>query len=198
MPKQQDIDVLKELHPEYNSVLIKIALSKAIKDSGEGSFIEKARRHLLKFRPPNKEKQKINKPIVLPTKQKRGRKPLHKGKKVLGGTKKTVRDFWLDYDNAMDLALNDNFPDTPQPKGNYAKTKHFLRTHWKHVQYFRLVDLRRTLADKYPEMAQHSGFRTRRWGNAYYWENTGEIAEKPLWKKIDKHKLLNIFYIPEP
>ena len=125
-----------------------------------------------------------------------GRKPLFRGKLIQGGTKKTVRDFWLENVNPIDIAKDDTIFASAQPGDNYRKTKQFLKEDWKDKELFTLPELIEALTKKYPEKAKQNGkFRVQRWGNAFYWENTGEIATKPLWKK-QKHQIyLNIFFV---
>ena len=123
----------------------------------------------------------------------RGRRPLHRGKMLLAGNNGKVPLFW-DRTNAFEEALDDSVFPNSQPGGNYAKTKHFLKTKWKHVEEFTLPELKDALAEKYPENADYNGFRLQRWHEAYYWENTGEIAIKPIYKKATYRTYHNIFY----
>jgi hypothetical protein len=124
----------------------------------------------------------------------RGRPPLNRGKMLSAGKKGKVPIFW-DSPNAFEHALDDSmFPDA-QPKGNYAKTKHFLKTAWCNKEEFTLPELKEALGEKYPEQADYNGFRLQRWHEAYYWEGTGKVAVKPLYKKATYRTYHNIFYV---
>jgi len=125
--------------------------------------------------------------------KKRGRKPLNRGKMILGGTKTYSKSFW-DSPNAMNEATNDDFYPKAQPKGNYLKTKNFLKNDWKEIEFFKLPDLVSSLEEKYPLKSAYNGFRVQRWGDASYWSKTGKIAIKPLWKKKNRNTYTNIFY----
>lgn len=131
-------------------------------------------------------------------KSKRGRKSLGRGKQVIGGTKNTYRCWWQENgDSALEMARDDSVFPEAQPGGNYALTKEFLRVEWKNKFEFTLPELKEALAEKYPEKADHSGFRLQRWGNASYWERTDGVAVKPIWKQLERKKYMNIFYVGE-
>ena len=123
----------------------------------------------------------------------RGRRPLNRGKMLLAGKNGKVTGFW-ERDDAMDVALDDRLFKEAQPKGNYAKVKHFLQNGWSNVEEFTLPELKKALGEKYPEKADYNGFRLQRWHEAYYWEKTGEIAVKPIYKKATYRSYHNIFY----
>ena len=128
--------------------------------------------------------------------KKRGRKPLYRGKVILGGTKNTYRCWWEENgDMALDMARDDKYFPEAQIGGNYALVKEYLRNEWKNRFEFTLPELKQAMAEKYPEKARHSGFRLQRWGNASYWERSDGVAVKPLWKQIERKKYMNIFWI---
>jgi len=125
--------------------------------------------------------------------KKRGRKPQHCGKLVLGGTKFNCKSFWNSY--TIEQARDDSFLPEAQPGGNYSKVKEFLRTDWKHKEKFKLPELICELTKKYNSTESYSeSFRLQRWGDAQYWENTGNVAIKPLWKRLTRQEVLNVFY----
>jgi len=127
------------------------------------------------------------------SKKKRGRKPQHRGKLVLGGTKFNRKSFWNSY--TLEQAQDDGFLPEAQPGGNYSKVKEFLKTDWKYKEKFKLPELIEALSKKYNNTESYSeSFRLQRWGDAQYWENTGNIAIKPLWKRLTRQEVLNVFY----
>jgi hypothetical protein len=140
-----------------------------------------------------KQKAVIEKKEPEPTKKKRGRKPSNKGKKVLGGTKNFPTSFW-NYHDAIEKAVNDEHFPNAISKGNYQLVKTFLKEDWANVDMFRLPDLLEALEKKYPDQTTHNGFTMQRWGDAYFWRDTIEVAVKPLWKQFSRNEYHNIFY----
>lgn len=114
-------------------------------------------------------------------------------RRVVGGSSNFNKSFW-DQENAIQLAVDDNEFVDAQPKGNYFKTKYFLRTDWAHVESFMIVDLQKQLTEKYPEDLCGGVFNIQRWGDGIYNANNGQLLVKPLWKKLSYQNFANIFY----
>jgi hypothetical protein len=126
-------------------------------------------------------------------KKKVGRKPLNRGKIVLGGA--NFKSFWKN-EKALEWALDDSLFPQAQPKGNYMLVKNLLRGDWKHKFSFSAIELRKEMERRHPErIGNDNAFKVQRWGDAMYWETTGEMASKPLWKKISRKEYQNIFYV---
>lgn len=197
------INELNQLYTDRKAV--KLALCRAVvmipnQNSIQKETIFRLAKNLLeenKKVPEPKKKEAIE--IITDTqpkeKSKRGRKPFHRGKLILGGTKKAIQNFWRDIKDAERVAADDKYYPEAQPGGNYKRTKIFLREDWNKKSQFTLTNLKEELTKKYPNKSDFGGFRLQRWGNASYWANTGKIAIKPLWKKISRFDYKNIFYL---
>lgn len=114
-------------------------------------------------------------------------------KKVVGGSKNFNLSFW-DQEDSIELAVNDEYFQDAQPKGNYFITKEFLRNDWKHIEIFSIVNLQKELTNKYPNKNNGSGFSLQRWGDGIYDFHTKKLLAKPLWKRSDHNNFFNIFY----
>lgn len=186
--------------PHYKKSQLKLVLSKAISSITVESALTEDR--VLRLAKLYLKDIKIEKPVGvtsvdIPESEikinKRGRKPLHRGKLYRAGTKHCRQDFWKDNLDPEKIAKDDLYFPKAQPGGNYALVKDFLRNEWKNVETFKLNDLKMELKNKYPERCKSGEFRVQRWGNAHYWQNNGEIAIKPLWRNINRFECRNLF-----
>ena len=137
---------------------------------------------------------------VIPTVQKKVRKKRVSNKPTKGKT--CVGKFWSKYDDqAMDIATDDNiFPESIRT-GNYALTKQFFQNDFKCKKEFTLKEFRDGLNTKYAdtEFTEHNGqFRIQiiPWSEGMFYELSGELQTKPIFKKISRGLYQNIFYIP--
>jgi hypothetical protein len=151
------------------------------------------------------EQEKAKEEVVVKPRKPRKVNPnkVVKGKTKAGGEGST-RDFWLNHgDDGYDMVRDDSILSQCQTTGgNYEKTKIFLRTDWKHREFFTRTELEKALTEKYPEESSYnsnSTFRVqhRGWAFGVYYVLSGDMAVKPIFRRIGRGKFENVFYVEE-
>ena len=72
-------------------------------------------------------------------------------------------------------------------------------TDWAEKEFFTRTEIEKALTEKYPEESMYNSKSTfrlshRGWATGIYYVNTGELAIKPIYKRVGRGKLENIFY----
>lgn len=127
-------------------------------------------------------------------------------KRVLKGKTKAAsedsnQNFWIaNGDSAWELACNDDQLTGCQPKGgNYELTKRFLMTDWVEKKTFTRSEIEKALTLKYPEQSEYNSKATfrlchRGWAFGIYYVDSGELAVKPIYRRVGRGIFENIFY----
>lgn len=127
------------------------------------------------------------------------RKERCKGKQVIGAKS----DFWAIHN--LSVAINDNTMTTASNRTRtYKLYKDFFKTEWANKKYFTINELKLAIYEKYGKSLENKmfdahgflhGYRFQiiAWSNGIFYEN-GELATKPICKKMDRGIFLNIFH----